>query len=159
WEEIRSSMGLEADATFPEFWDSVWGLLADGLAGTATRGEPVDLLVREVLWGGSDRGVFGLCRSRAAIPSTLDGPHAPLVTLGQIRFAVRGGWADAEGLFGEILQWPSVRANAPAGSVVRDRGVGGPLRQLCGEGLAVVRPLTLAQVLAWEFETHRPVDP
>lgn len=159
WDTVRTALGLASDTTFEEFWDSFWGLLAEDLAGVATRSEPVDLLVEEVLWGGGDRGVLGLCQSRAAIPTRLAGPYAVLVTLAQIRFAVRGALAHAEGLFAEVLCWPSFQTNAPAGTVVRDRDVASPLRRLHAEGCARVRPLTLSQAVAWELEPLRLVNP
>ncbi len=158
WRTLCSQLRLARDATVYDFWDSLFGLLGNALAERATRDGPADALVREVFWADRDRAAAKLYQTCASLPTRLRGEYKQLVSIPEARYALKGILAEDDVLFSTVTGWDSFRQHAPPGTVISFAQSLLPLQQLAGQMVQHIRPLSMAQVLNWEFRLGNYAD-
>jgi hypothetical protein len=58
-QSLSVALGLAADTSPYDLWDSLWDLLVQSVRERADRDEPAERLVRHILWGSTDSGAAG----------------------------------------------------------------------------------------------------
>lgn len=136
WLTIRPSLGC-ADATWEEFWASLWTTCAPH-AGDASGGT----VIQRILFGSEHCGVLRLIHEAAALPTGLPDRYGCLTSVPQIAWSTRGILAE-EDVWTSVAKGRWASRHLQPGEVVASI-IGAVLDRVCK---VAVPQLTLAVVL------------
>ena len=162
WRELHDALNLEPSCDQYQFWDSLWRIVADGFRRKASHSEGVaSELLRQVLWGGAEKGFAHFYSAKKTMPSKLDVEHyRVLTTLSGITHVLTGCLDEDEAILGLASQWDSFRAKIRPGHVVSQARVWKVLQGLYAEASNLSPALIdLCTVLEWECELANTIDP
>ena len=146
WDCLRSDLGLVADITALDFWESIWLGLAKGCL-RPSYSDGVDL-AREVMLGALVR----LCAGRRPVPNGLPGPLRDFVDAGQVRYELSGVLLREE-VATELAAWARFTDRYPE-QICVSKEIGDTLRRA-----DVSRPETLGLSALVDLLDHSRIGP
>jgi hypothetical protein len=158
---VQQALRLAVDVSPFDLWNSLWEMLVVSVSQRASRDEPAERLVRDVLWASTDGGAAGFVAAHPVIPVRLPGKRfeRQLVTLSDIGYAVRGVLSRDDGFaLAAIVEWPGVKARLGGRCLVSHQKVIEPLRLVCPRLASCIEVIGLPEVLRWELP-HDDVSP
>lgn len=158
WGRCVSQLGLAADVTRYELFDSLFDVLCESMARKSRSDEPGHKLLRDVFWSSDSSAAAMLYARTETLPSRLPGDHALLVDVASVRFLLTGILEQQSELFETVSSWDSFRAMAPVGSIVSEPNVSRPLRKLRPQMLSMAEPLDIKNAIEWEVGKQLIVD-
>jgi hypothetical protein len=153
WEDVRQALGLRAELTREQFWETVWARF--GTEFHARRRESGELalrLLQRALYG--QEGVRRLYAERCALPTGLPGDRfGGLTLLGNVTHCLTGCLDEDPGLLSHVEQWPALRRRIASGELVSRSRVWESLVNLLPAGSHRADPVDLPRVIEWELES------
>jgi hypothetical protein len=113
WQLLKQDLGLAADVTDHQMWESFWKTLGSDLANENSGQNRERDLCKQIFWQ-TGRGMAKLFESKDAMPSGLHGDYKQLTSLEKIRWCADGRLDSDEKVFKIISSWGTFRSHIPA---------------------------------------------
>lgn len=153
WTGFVQALALAADTTPMMFWHSVWSLLAG--QAPDDQGSYAARLVRSMVWGQAEAGLWALLKDREVLPTGLTGDHDVLTSLARVTHELHGV-AARDSVFRQFRETVTLNLLHPPGTLLHE-SVSGRLRELTG-GVVDLPKLRLIDILKAEFGAHPEVS-
>ncbi len=166
WDLMKDELGLLPNLERYDFWESLWTLLAKNLSGNKkdrSRIPAADLL-HKIFWDTDDSGARSLYSKCRTIPSGLrpdirtTGNFRKLVSLSEVRFALRAELETNQVVFKHVSSWESFQDKVQPGSIVSGSVCDVLTTLNLFDQPLQIRKVDLETVLRWECADSK-IDP